>query len=729
MHTKFRMRTGVAALAAAAALLGSVALSTGIAEAGPLDVSSGSLALTPASGNSSTNFALGIPSGAACPGDSSGGWLWGAFVAPSSANIGSLSFGASGLVVTPAGQDPALYRNLRIGGAPVANQSPNLVDGLINPSTLNSVNLTGAVLTPGTYNLVVACRNDGTTAVAGSSPLQVSRFWTAPITVATLAGAGVNNYTYAFGAPPAAPVLAAATYSPSGATRPTTATVTFPAVVATPAVTGYTATVTQTAGPARPIGPIAIPAGASPSFQIPGLVAGETYTATVTATNTAGTSAVSNTVTVTGDIVAPAPSPINAPNPFVDSAFTVTWGAPSPAPASYNVAITGAGIPAGYVSSFTGLTTLSQEFAAGLPAGSFTVTVTPVYAGGSGITGTPGISTFSVVPGALVFQELTVNRPKGALILTQRCGTYNAMGTLSVGGAEMPNDFPGFPFNLDPAPAVGQFGTAPILVDQSNNPIDGDLVTPGIQTVPDPAFANYPLGVDNVLSGSDIPVGNVTRCGLDLGVAKFVTEFNSPRTRTPADAFPVSPLAGEFFAADGRLNEVTVLDTRDIDAGWKLRGDIEDRFTSIANGDSFSGDYLGILPQMTDDSDLVGGEAPGADPATPVVPVPGSPNNVRPGALYDQTVKAGPQTGSPEATGARATLGVPDGRVLPGDGFPANAAFPNIGAVGMTDNPVLASAPAGRGLGIATIDARLLLLIPASVDAADYAATLTLTVS
>jgi hypothetical protein len=259
---------------------------------------------------------------------------------------------------------------------------------------------------------------------------------------------------------------------------------------------------------------------------------------------------------------------------------------------------------------------------------------------------------------------------------------------------------------------IGRVGTAPILVDSNNVPIDGSSTTPGLQTVPDPEFANYPLPNDNPALGSDVPFGNVTQCGLSMGVARFVTEFNSP-VPGGVDNF-VSPLAGEFFAASGRLNEVTVLDTRDVDAGWKLRGDIEDRFTSISNGDSFSGDYLGWIPQLTDDSDLVGGEAPNGVGTT----------------LYDQTVKTGPQVGSPEAlAGARATAGVPDGRVLPGDGFPANAAFPNIGAVGMTDNPVLASAPAGSGLGIATVDARLLLLIPASVDAADYTATLSLTVS
>ena len=70
---------------------------------------------------------------------------------------------------------------------------------------------------------------------------------------------------------------------------------------------------------------------------------------------------------------------------------------------------------------------------------------------------------------------------------------------------------------------------------------------------------------------------------------------------------------------------MSVVDIHDDDAGWTIRGDIEDRFTSAANGDSFSGDYLGWQPIVTYDSGPVGGEGPNGS-------VP----------LYDQTVIAGP---------------------------------------------------------------------------------------
>jgi hypothetical protein len=47
---------------------------------------------------------------------------------------------------------------------------------------------------------------------------------------------------------------------------------------------------------------------------------------------------------------------------------------------------------------------------------------------------------------------------------------------------------------------------------------------------------------------------------------------------------------------------------------------------------------------------------------------------------------------------------------------------------GLTNNPILGESPVNAGLGIATMDARMKLLIPASANAADYSATLSLTV-
>jgi len=92
--------------------------------------------------------------------------------------------------------------------------------------------------------------------------------------------------------------------------------------------------------------------------------------------------------------------------------------------------------------------------------------------------------------------------------------------------------------------------------------------------------------------------------------------------------------------------------------------------------DSFDGNYLGWVPTIAEDS------APTA-------------------AGYDQVVTSG-------------------AAVLPGTGVDDTQP-------GLADGRSLATANAGSGLGIATMGARLLLLIPVSADAGQYRAQLTFT--
>ena len=58
--------------------------------------------------------------------------------------------------------------------------------------------------------------------------------------------------------------------------------------------------------------------------------------------------------------------------------------------------------------------------------------------------------------------------------------------------------------------------------------------------------------------------------------------------------------AGQFFAADGRLNQVTVVDTRDADTGWNVVGQVSN--FSAGPGKSFSGSQLGWTPVNTEDT-------------------------------------------------------------------------------------------------------------------------------
>jgi hypothetical protein len=128
------------------------------------------------------------------------------------------------------------------------------------------------------------------------------------------------------------------------------------------------------------------------------------------------------------------------------------------------------------------------------------------------------------------------------------------------------------------------------------------------------------------------------------------------------------PFAGTYFSASGRLNQITVVDTRDLDPGFTVNGTVTD-FTS--GGETFGGAYLGWTPVVTSDSG---------------VSFDG----------YDQLVVGGQV-------------------VTPGQG------------TGLSTPRALAAAPLGRGLGIATLDARLRLLVPVTADAGTYNATLTIT--
>lgn len=642
MNSRSRLRTGVAALAAAAAVLGSLTLLPGSATAAPGDAPAGPMTLNPATGTSSSVFALGIPLGAACPGDNPAGWQWSAFVAPSSADIGGLRFSASGLVQAPVGEPAALYRSLRTGGVNVTAQNPGLVDGLINPSTLNNLNLSGAALTAGTYTLAVACYNDGS--AAGSTPLQVGRFFSAPITVTAQAGAGVNNYTYAFGAVPAAPVLTTTSVTA------TSVTVNFTHAASVPATTGYTATVTSApAGPA--LAPIAIPAGAT-SFAVTGLTTGTAYSVTLVATNAAGTSPVSNTVTVTF-------SPFATPQPSIVPTLTrgvgeVTIGIPAVTiggsrtalPTSYTLAVSPAPAAPGaasYTIPFAAgpLTQVVPGITARTP---YTFTLTVNYPAPN--NGPGGVVTSTEGPLELVFQRITVTRPVGQLILTQRCGVNGAMPALPADAG-----FPGFPSALPAVVAsTSQVGTSPDITPNGTFGTGAGLFADAV--TPDPQFNNYPF---------PSPATYPTECGVNLGTATIVNS---------------GPLAGQYYEANGFINEVTVSDARDTDLGWEVRGQMSNFVGTVSNTNIIDGDYLGWTPYVQN--------------TTPTT-----------GTGYTQTVAPGAQ-------------------VLPGTGV--------VSGSGLGSGRRLSIATENLGLGIAQMDARLRMLIPITANNDVYTGILNFTV-
>ena len=136
-----------------------------------------------------------------------------------------------------------------------------------------------------------------------------------------------------------------------------------------------------------------------------------------------------------------------------------------------------------------------------------------------------------------------------------------------------------------------------------------------------------------------------------------------------------------FENLTGRLSQVTVVDTRDANTNWNLTGSAS-AFTSAS--DSFSADYLGWTTQVTNTS--------GATLAG-----------------YKQIVTAGAS-------------------ISPSNFVATAAGVNNLAGKGLGTSRVAASAAAGAGLGIATIDARVKLLIPLTAKNGIYTSALTFNV-
>lgn len=438
-------------------------------------------------------------------------------------------------------------------------------------------------------------------------------FWSAPMTIAN------GGTTYAYGAAPAAPSDLVVTANDGQLT------VSFNGVASTPATDDFTVSATPQGGGAAVI----VTATSSPAV-ISGLTNGTTYDVEVVANNSAGSSPAATGASGTPQ-ASPPQNVAGAPTGNAGEAL-VTFAAPtSGTPTGYVVSLTPSDAPDVNVAPGDPL----EAVFAGLTAGTqYTATVTADLGGGQ--TSFATSTTFTVNNAQVLLQEIEVTRPVGALVLTQRCGVYGELPAFA-----SLDTFPGYPRDLALASAsTDTVGTSPDITPDENAPQQDD--DPGFGSYPNPGSAVYP-----------------TECGLELGSAALVTD---------------GALAGQYFTADGRLNQVTVVDTRDVDNGWTINGTVDSVFDSGV--DTFDGDYLGWQPVLTDDSDpsFAGG--------------------------YDQSVTVG-------------------SAVEPGAGVDSGT--------GLTSPQVLASTSANSGLGIAVLDARIQLLIPAEAPAGDYNATLALT--
>jgi hypothetical protein len=632
-----RALAGVASMAVVA----SVAPFVGMGVASAAVTNNGTLSLNPLSGTSSNNFSFtGYGAGGGlttpqCAGDTaSGGYNWSTFMIPASANIDTtLTFGSGGptpvageyraSLTSAADSSTVVLKSTGIAGG--AGQ-PGIITGI--PAFTFGLNLPGEI-PAGAYKVGIACTKNG-----GAT---LDSYWVRQMTVtANPATGGPAAINWAQGAIPAAPAIT--TVTPGDATL----AVAFTASAADPAITSYTLSATPQGG-----GATVTQTGASSPINLTGLVNGTTYNLSLTATNSAGTSPAGTGVGT------PAPAPRAPVTGFTATPGTgkvdLTWVAPTGiAPTGFSLVITPQGGSATTVPLPAGTTSYS---ATGLAAGtnvSFQLTPlhpAPYTAPSSTVSSTP-------LAAQVLIQDITVTRPVGALVLTQVCGAY---GSLAAETAQL-----GFPAGLPLAPAVNSStvaaptagGTAPTL---------GANGTGGS----DPVRGQYPYPtLADGTSNATYP----THCGINLGNAQYV--------RSGAGA-------GQFFAAEGRLNQVTVVDTRDGDLGWNVVGQVSN--FSAGAGKSFSGSQLGWTPVKTEDT------ASFIDSL---------------GNTYDQLAAAGGSIAPNTAVAA----GLSSNRTLI-----SAAPFAVAGAASSTG-----------GLGTAIADARLKLLIPVTAQSGVYTATLTI---
>jgi hypothetical protein len=215
----------VATVVCAAGFAASVAdaLAPGTPPAAPLSI-------TPDTGPSDAAFALSFAAPQACPGDGTAGYRWHTFITPRSVDPATVTFSGSGVP-----QGPAFTAALRNPVAAITNQLPTLVDGFVNPPTnVTFIAASFGAVSPGDYWLGISCTDADLT-----PPLETLRYWAAPVTITSTAGAGPNNFTLSVASP------TTTTTTVGGATTTTVAgaTTTTSAAATTTTVGGPTTTV------------------------------------------------------------------------------------------------------------------------------------------------------------------------------------------------------------------------------------------------------------------------------------------------------------------------------------------------------------------------------------------------------------------------------------------------------------------------------------------------------
>ena len=493
----------------------------------------GANTLSVTSGGSSTTFAMTPPAGAACPGDSaSGGYRWQTFLVDSTVDPALLTFNSNGPVAQTGKTILPMYDT---NGSPVIQENTAVTTGLLTgiPNyNFGSYSLPGDIAA-GKYLMGYAC------SLAGAN----TKYWSVPVTVSYPS----STFHYAYGWVPAAPALT----SPL-TTNDSTLDGTFSEASVTPSVTVYHVTAHPASGPDVTLD-VTAPAT---TFHLTGLTNGTSYSVSLTAENTTGISAPSNSVSAT-----PAPLPYSAVANLaavpVATGVTLNWTAPTSnahGPNGYIVnavdTTNSANTPNGYPQTVGSGSTATYTVTGLTPGDSYTFTVTAAYT--SPYSGTAATVVAVPLSNAISTGVISVARPTGALVMTQRCGVNGSLAQVSSTST--------LPTLSAVSASSDQVGTAP---QNGSN-------------VSDPNYSQFP-NPSTYTSGE--------HCGLTMGAASLLTTGDQ---------------AGSYYLATGTIAQTTVLDTRDTDAGWSLNVTMG-TFTST-NSQSFGGNHMGIYPVVTSHS-------------------------------------------------------------------------------------------------------------------------------
>lgn len=217
-------------VAVAAAVNGSTpALASTAAGAVQLTVPPGGLgAGTPlTSGGSATPFAMTPPTGAACSGDSAtGGYRVQSFMVPSTVDVSTLTFNASGPIPSGSG---ASYRQPMYSstGTPFVNKttgaSTGALAGLPTFSFAFLPDATATFLPVGTYTIGYACT------LGPAGPTQLDKYWTAQITISAAPSDPLGiAWAIAVAPPPTTSTSSTTSTSTTSSTLPTSTTLVAP---------------------------------------------------------------------------------------------------------------------------------------------------------------------------------------------------------------------------------------------------------------------------------------------------------------------------------------------------------------------------------------------------------------------------------------------------------------------------------------------------------------------